>query len=977
MKRLILALSLILPSCGEQLQMDHFATSNTQWQALFLDGKHEAATEALERVPIDSLANDARLVVLLGDFYAKAAQIAKTQRLIELLKNATANDQVLSAVLQCVSAQSEVAAGLLDQADRNSSICYEAVLSLDTPIEMSLMADLSHLRGLVLHERGMLDDALQLYNLSEHVRPSNSWDFEPKLAATINNKANILRTKGLLGEALIQHHRSLELKRRSLSPDHEDISHSLNNIGTVLNDLGRYDEALKYHIQSLEQRKRLGSSSRFIGHSYHNLAISLAQQETIKAIAYVDSAIASKSLSLPPDHPDILNSLSLKADLKERLGETDAAMTARTHLMSLCGKSSYFICHEITYNYLKSIIWSDNFSLSKEFLELIHQHNGESDHSVETSIEFAKWQARQNQMPSALRTLSSVLLNRWGLNIDHILEHRFSSLNSPLLLATVLNEYSHIRLMNRPIDPSDYVRIASIARFTLELIENDLARSIPETDHEKYEKVGKRAAELGIIAITSGGDPSRIATSNDDVLLFSDYLSNWEYQAIIADISALKRSGADSDELDEYKRQISIKSTTVDSSRTELVNRYPLFQFYRPRFRPYATQVLKHRLRTTKSSCVTYLDIEDNVFAVVINQKQTHIVYIGKTKDLLNTISKIPKDVRINDINEYNTLSAAYDSLFKPLEQLVSNDNIIVVRNDFANRIPFEALLTQPITANEPLQYLILDRSVSYTYSIASLVQLRDNNSEKKYFEKDLLAVSPTFDTKGRYSLALEHYLSRTTLTGENPSSRLASLPGALREVSSVSEIMERRESWFSRLFFPKTHIMSGNKSSESTLKSLDLRSYRVIHFATHSFANTRDADSSAIVVNVNEIGMNDGLLHAGEIRNLNISAELVVLSSCEGALEPSGGSSSFAGFSSSFLYAGAQNLVASMWPSDDVGTQILMQHFYTHLASGKASNQALRLAKLDLLEMGGPIANPYYWAGFIHLGAPDALVSR
>ena len=167
--------------------------------------------------------------------------------------------------------------------------------------------------------------------------------------------------------------------------------------------------------------------------------------------------------------------------------------------------------------------------------------------------------------------------------------------------------------------------------------------------------------------------------------------------------------------------------------------------------------------------------------------------------------------------------------------------------------------------------------------------------------------------------------------------------------------------------------VLLRDRSSEFSIKHVDLKRYRYLHFATHSFVDTSVPDSSGIVLEIRGSGGEDGILYASEVFDMQLDAELVVLSSCDSGVDSSS-SFELSGFAKGFIQAGAQNLIASTWPSDDVGTQILMQKFYLHLSEGIASNTALRLAKLDLISMGGPIANPYYWGGFIHLGSPDAL---
>ena len=72
---------------------------------------------------------------------------------------------------------------------------------------------------------------------------------------------------------------------------------------------------------------------------------------------------------------------------------------------------------------------------------------------------------------------------------------------------------------------------------------------------------------------------------------------------------------------------------------------------------------------------------------------------------------------------------------------------------------------------------------------------------------------------------------------------------------------------------------------------------------------------------------------------------------------------------SRAFLYAGAESIVVGLWEVDDQSTPQLMEAFYRHLLAGGDRSQALRLAKLDLLETD--YGSPYFWAPFILMGQP------
>lgn len=67
-------------------------------------------------------------------------------------------------------------------------------------------------------------------------------------------------------------------------------------------------------------------------------------------------------------------------------------------------------------------------------------------------------------------------------------------------------------------------------------------------------------------------------------------------------------------------------------------------------------------------------------------------------------------------------------------------------------------------------------------------------------------------------------------------------------------------------------------------------------------------------------------------------------------------------GFAWAFLYAGAQNVIATLWDEDDATSVDLMRRLYDGLAAGKTPARALRSAKLALLHAGGRDGLPYYW---------------
>jgi CHAT domain-containing protein len=77
---------------------------------------------------------------------------------------------------------------------------------------------------------------------------------------------------------------------------------------------------------------------------------------------------------------------------------------------------------------------------------------------------------------------------------------------------------------------------------------------------------------------------------------------------------------------------------------------------------------------------------------------------------------------------------------------------------------------------------------------------------------------------------------------------------------------------------------------------------------------------------------------------------------------------------------ANASAAVVSLWSVDDGSTAALMRFKYAHLAEGRTVPQALRLVMLRLAR--GRAADglpeewkrPFYWAGFVVVGATTRL---
>jgi CHAT domain-containing protein len=108
-----------------------------------------------------------------------------------------------------------------------------------------------------------------------------------------------------------------------------------------------------------------------------------------------------------------------------------------------------------------------------------------------------------------------------------------------------------------------------------------------------------------------------------------------------------------------------------------------------------------------------------------------------------------------------------------------------------------------------------------------------------------------------------------------------------------------------------------------------------------------------------------NGFLRAGDVANMKLRADLVVLSACQTALGKELRGEGLLGLARSFMYAGAPRVIASLWKVADSSTTDLMSNFYQSLLrNGAPASEALRAAKLRV-QRNSLRSAPYYWAGF------------
>jgi CHAT domain-containing protein/tetratricopeptide (TPR) repeat protein len=273
-------------------------------------------------------------------------------------------------------------------------------------------------------------------------------------------------------------------------------------------------------------------------------------------------------------------------------------------------------------------------------------------------------------------------------------------------------------------------------------------------------------------------------------------------------------------------------------------------------------------------------------------------------------------------------LRRLYQQLIQPAEDaglLQGKRQLLIAPHAELHYLPFDAL----IATDGSDRFLIERYDVSYIPSASVWAQLGERQGHGRL--ETVLAMAPRDEV----------------------------LPGSREEVEAIAQIFGDRA----------TAVVGGDATESALARSIS--GYDVVHLASYGILNKHNPLFSFVELNATK--QHDGRLEVHEVFGLDLNAHLVVLSACQtglgsGALADVPAGDDWVGMVRAFLYAGASNVVATIWPVEDRATAELMGHFYRHLESGSSVNEAMTFAKRASLSSRSR-AHPFYWAGFVLVG--------
>ena len=130
-------------------------------------------------------------------------------------------------------------------------------------------------------------------------------------------------------------------------------------------------------------------------------------------------------------------------------------------------------------------------------------------------------------------------------------------------------------------------------------------------------------------------------------------------------------------------------------------------------------------------------------------------------------------------------------------------------------------------------------------------------------------------------------------------------------------------------------------KRRESHFRETAPRS-RILHLATHTLIDDEEPLRSGLVFQADPDRPDDGFLSAREIYDLQLPADLAVMSACDTGFGQLSEGEGVMSLGRAFRYAGCRSIVMSLWLSNDQATANLMDSLLPALGLGESQGRSL-----------------------------------
>ena len=868
--------------------------------------------------------------------------------------------------------------------------------------------------ALLYQRQGRYAEAEPLYQRSLDIQEKQFGAKHPLVAIGLNNLAELNQQKGRYAEAEPLYKRSLAILEKQLGPEHPSVAIGLNNLATLFREQGRYAEAEPLYKRSLSiLEKHLGPEHPDVATSVNNLA-GLYQQEGRYAEVeplYKRSLII-KEKQLGAEHPDIATSLNDLASLYRHQGRHIEAEPLYKRSLAILEKQ-LGAEHPLVAASLSNLagLYQDQGRhaeaepMYKRSLAIREKQLGPEHPSVAISLNNLATLFREQGRHAEAEPLYKRALDHWEKQLGAQHPSVGTSLNNLAALYQDQGRYAEALSYSRRAfqifrtrnittsSDSAAGQTEKTSRKHAFIFHLGLVAKLSQSSHVEHQELAAEAFEASQLARTSGtGDAvSRMATrfaAGTDALarkVRQRQDQNARLQKLDADLIKTfshmpdKRNAAQEQQLRDDMATLIRELAALDQDLTDNFSEYAELTSTRP-VNIAELQKLLHPnealLAYTVAANEGYLFVLRSDKAEVITLKVSsaaldqNVTKLRQQLDPFQNPKLLPFDVQ--------TSYALSQSIFKPaVPFLAGAQHIMLVLDSPLQSLPFGVLVNEApkdkITQlGDHRQVPWLNKQYAFTTlpSVSALRALRTHARREPgkrpfvgFGDPVLREVVDITKPVRRASV-----MTARGLADVDELRQLPRLPDTAKELSAIAKILNASEK----------DLRLQERATETAVKGMDVSVFRTIAFATHGMmaGEITRLNEPGLVLTPPQVGtaLDDGYLSAGEIAQLKLNADWVLLSACNTAA-PDGtpGAEGLSGLAKAFFYAGARSLLVSHWYVNSEATMALeislMREYARHPDAGKA--EALRQASWGVMSdvKHQEYAHPMFWAPFVVVG--------
>jgi CHAT domain-containing protein len=297
--------------------------------------------------------------------------------------------------------------------------------------------------------------------------------------------------------------------------------------------------------------------------------------------------------------------------------------------------------------------------------------------------------------------------------------------------------------------------------------------------------------------------------------------------------------------------------------------------------------------------------------------------------------------------------------LLAPVASQLAGKRLLFVPHGALQSVPFTAL-ADPDRTEQGWTPLIADHEIVVLPSVSVLAALRHRAATRQPAHGKVAVIgAPVLSADDPHLPPLARMIP-----GPLEGGSLEPVPFTRQESDAISRLVPSRD--LLRLV--------GLDANRDQVLGDRLAGFGVLHFSTHGLLDVEHPERSALVLSRFDPsgGLRRGLLRVEDIEAMRLRADLVVLSACETARGREVRGEGVIGLTRSFMIAGADRVLVSLWKVDDQATAVLMGRFYQKLiVERRTPAAALREAQLSMWREA-QWSRPYQWAGFLLQGSWD-----